>query len=247
MYLRRLLFTMLIILGTIPVISAKEDNPGGFGIKGGIGLSTISFGNPKQVDNVTFKDNNNKWKVGGLLGVSYEKRFGKTFGMDIEALIANKGVKRDFNYDLLGKQGKVIMTGNLFTVDIPVSAKFYLGNNFNFNVGPYFSYIFGGRSKIKSTYDGKTQDKQSNDWYGDSYKDMDGNLPLNRFDFGINAGIEFVTNSGFGIGARVQKGFIDLTNDKYKGTFSEGDGLIFPSDKKFVTNTGFQIYGIVRF
>jgi hypothetical protein len=59
--------------------------------------------------------------------------------------------------------------------------------------------------------------------------------------------LEFVSDGGFGVGARFQKGFRDITNDKYKGSVTEQDGYIFPADDKFVTNTGFQVYGIFRF
>lgn len=228
---------------------ANYANAGGFGVKGGIGMSTISFGNPKDVDDFQFKDNDNKWKVGGLVGISYEAKIGNFFALDIEALLANKGVKREMKYTLpiVNKDGKLTLTGNLFTVDVPVSAKFYIGDNFNVYVGPYFSYILGGKAKAKNVLDGKTEGKESNNWFGDDYKDEDGRLPLNRFDFGANIGLEAITNSGFGIGARFQKGFLDLTNDKYKGTLTDNDGLIFPASSKHVTNTGFQIYGVFRF
>jgi hypothetical protein len=53
---------------------------------------------------------------------------------------------------------------------------------------------------------------------------------------GLNAGVEFVSNGGFGVGARFQQGFMDLTNDDY-----------ITSDNKNVRNTGIQIYGVVRF
>ena len=242
MKLNKLLAVGLVALSMSSISFAKE---GGFGIKGGIGLSTISFGNPKEVGNsgFTFKDNDNKWKVGGLVGLSYEARIGNVFGLDIEADLANKGVQRDLKYTvpITNDEGKLSIKGNLFTLDVPVSAKFYLGDNFNFNAGPYFSYILGGKAKATNVVNGNTQSKESDNWYGDKYKDHNGELPMNRFDFGINAGLEFVSNGGFGIGARVQKGFIDLTNDKYIGS------NIFPTDKKFVTNTGFQIYGIMRF
>ncbi len=243
MRLRKLLIAGLLSLGLTTTTFAK----GGFGLKGGIGISTISFGDPKDLDNLKIKDSNNKWKVGGLVGISYEATVGKIIGIDVEALITNKGVKREIPYTLLAQDGKWTLTGNLYSLDIPLSVKVYLGDNFNFYAGPYFSYIMGGNARSKNTVNDKKTDKQSGNWYGDDYKDINGELPLKRFDFGGHIGLEVITNSGFGVGARVQKGFTDLTNNKYKGALTENDGLIFPADKKHVTNTGFQIYGIFRF
>lgn len=246
MKLQSILFSGLLVLGTISTAHAK-DGEGGFGIKGGIGFSTISFGDPKNTSDFQFKDKNNSWKVGGLVGISYEARIGNVFALDIEADLANKGVKRENKYSILGKDGKLTMKGNLFTLDIPITAKFYLGDHFNLNVGPYFSYIMGGKAKVTNVFDGKTEAKESNNWYGEDYKDNNGELPMNRFDFGANLGLEFVTNSGFGIGARFQKGFLNLANKKYNGAFTDNDGLILPANDKFVTNTGVQLYASFRF
>jgi endo-1,4-beta-D-glucanase Y len=41
---------------------------------------------------------------------------------------------------------------------------------------------------------------------------------------------------------------MDLTNDNFKGTFNPQEGaVLFPSDEKTVTNTGIQIYALIRF
>jgi|GEM_PF-3595035 len=244
---KNILIAGLLTLGTLTFVEAQEENPGGFGLKGGIGISTLSFGDPTDVQDLEFKSSDNSWKIGGMVGITYEKRFGKVFALDIEALFANKGVKREQTFSFANNDGDVKTVGNLFAIDVPLSAKFYLGNNFNIYVGPYASYIVGGTAKSTLSYNGNSVSKETNNWYGDSYKDANGELPLNRFDVGANVGIEFVSNGGFGIGARFQKGFLDLTNDDYRGTYT-GDGYpLFPADNKTVTNTGFQVYGIFRF
>lgn len=207
----------------------KEKNPGGFGLKGGVGFSSLNFGNPDQ----TATDYRNAMKVGGMLGITYEARLGKVFAIDIEALVANKGSQQKI--DLPGDNNKVVIKNNIFTLDVPLSLKLYLGNNFNIYAGPYVSYIFAGRLTSKTTINGKETDKESSDYFSDDVK-LDGEYPLNRFDVGANVGAELVTNGGFGVGARFQKGFLDLTNDDYP-----------LSDGKRVTNTGLQIYGLFRF
>jgi hypothetical protein len=191
-------------LGTVGIASAQND--GGFGLKGGIGLSSLNYGDPKEGDTYSFDDYKNTMKLGGMLGISYEKRFGDLFALDVEALIANKGVKQKADFTILGSKGNLVVSGNLLTVDVPVSAKFYLGNNVNFYVGPYVSYILGGISRTTIEFNDKKETRDSENWYGDGFKDQNGELPLNRLDLGANLGVEFVTNKGFGVGARLQKG-----------------------------------------
>lgn len=215
---------------------ASAQNDGGFGLKGGIGLSTLS------IENQQAKDAKNNLKVGGMLGVTYEKRFGDgTFALDIEALLANKGSQQKatiLNNDLTFKS-------NIITIDVPVSFKIYLGDNFNFYAGPYFSYLLGANLRTESKNGSNTSTNESDNWYDEKLKDDNGNLPLNRFDAGVNVGLEFVTNKGFGLGARLNQGFVDITNDEFRGELLDGR-LILKSDEN-TFNTTLQIYGLIRF
>jgi hypothetical protein len=225
-------------LGTASMVSAQND--GGFGLKGGIGLSTLSL------DNQQAKDAKNNIKLGGMLGVTYEKRFGGGMvALDIEALLANKGSQQKDKGKILGQDYSLTLKNNLITVDVPVSVKLYLGDNFNLYAGPYFSYILGANLKSEFVSNGKKTVDESDNWYGDDFKDANGNLPLNRFDAGINFGLEFVTNGGFGVGARLNQGFLDITNNEYRKVIIPGV-IELNSDKK-TFNTTLQIYGLIRF
>jgi hypothetical protein len=235
MKIKSFLLAGVFSFGTIGLVSAQND--GGFGLKGGIGLSSIN------IDNSSLSDAKNTMKLGGLLGVSYEKRFGDgRFALDIEGLIANKGSQQ--KDEVLNN--KVTLKTNIFTVDVPVSAKIYFGDNFNIYAGPYVSYIFGARlkSEVVNSNGNKTTN-ESDDWFGEEFKDGNGNFPLNRFDAGVNIGLEFVTNKGFGVGARFNQGFMDITNDDYNKVIIPG--IIELNSDKRATNTGIQIYALIRF
>ena len=65
----------------------EMDNPGSFGFKGDVGLTTISF----ETDNAEVQKN--RFKIGGLIGVSYEIRMGKVFALNLEVDLVNKGSK----------------------------------------------------------------------------------------------------------------------------------------------------------
>lgn len=227
-----------LLLGTFGISHAQND--GGFGLKGGVGFHSLN------IDNQSFEDAKNRIKLGGLLGVSYEKRFGDgKFAMDIEALIANKGSEQRDEVKFGNNTLKYSLKTNVFTVDVPISGKFYIGDNFNILFGPYFSYIFGARLKTVVDNNGNKTTDESDDWFDEKFKDDNGNYPLNRFDAGINVGFEFVSNGGFGIGARLNQGFVDITNNNYNKVIIPGV-IVLNSDQKTL-NTGFQVYGLIRF
>jgi hypothetical protein len=208
------------------------DEPGGFGVKGGIGFSTLSF----DKDNAS--DQKNRMKIGGMVGFSYEAFLGKKdkMALDIEALLANKGVQQKSSATILGKDVTTILKTNLYTVDIPVSFKYYPIENFNIYAGPYYSFLAAAQFRTITKIDDDKDKEDGDNWFKEENKDINGEYFMNRHDVGINAGLEFVTDGGFGVGARFQKGFMDLTNDDY-----------LLSDDKRVTNTGIQVYGVIRF
>jgi hypothetical protein len=223
--------------------SSDYSDKSGFRLQGGVGISTLYFKN--QDDN--YDNLKTKIKVGGFAGVGYEKRFGKVFALQPELNYVNKGSKREFTDPPNGGQMSKVKL-NMHMLEVPVLAKFYIGDNFNIYVGPAFSFLLG--AKNKSTFFNpageKIGDDQSVNIMKDKYADADGNHYFNRFDVGLNAGLEFVTNKGFFVGGRIDQGFMDLTNDDYKG-YVGTDAIIFPGDDKWVGNTGVQVMAGFRF
>lgn len=215
------------------ILHAKE-NDGGFGVKGGIGLTTYGY-EDEDATNQT-----NRMKLGGFASIGYEKQIGKVFALDIEAGYANKGFQNVQEYNVLGEKGKFITKFNLHTIELPISAKFYIGDNFNINVGPYAAFYIAGKMSGYKKPDGEKKElilEGQNLFEEDNNpEDADGDKLFNRHDIGANLGLEYVSDKGLGLGARFQKGFVDLTNKKYA-----------IEDNKWVTNTGVQIYAIYRF
>lgn len=214
----------------------------GFRIQGGVGISTLYF----KKDDANYQNLKSKIKVGGFAGIGYEKRFGKVFALQPELNYANKGAKRSYFIPTTNETAKVKM--NMHTLELPVLFKFYLGDNFNIYLGPYASFLLAASSKSKfyNPSDAMTGEDKSVNIMKDHYKDADGNSYFNRFDVGLNAGLEFVTNKGFFIGARINQGFLDLTNDNYKG-YVGSDAVILSGDNRWVGNTGVQAMAGFRF
>ena len=229
LFMKKIILGGLIAFSLMTANQVKAQDRGGFGIKGGVGLTTISF--PKD----EFDDQKNRMKVGGLVGISYEHFFGDHFALDVEALAVNRGSKQ--TWDLPGGN-TAVYKNNIIAIDVPVSAKWYIIDNLNIYVGPYFSTTVAafGKSYTKTEDGDKINEEDSENLFSEDFEDLDGDRYLNRFDVVINAGLEFVTDGGFGVGARFNKGFLDFTNDDW-----------FVGDGKNVTHTGIQIYGVVRF
>ncbi|MCB9034485.1 MAG: PorT family protein [Chitinophagales bacterium] len=235
------LLSLLVIMQLVVFGVKAGDNDGGFGIKGGVGLTSILMGE----DN-SYNDVRNKMKVGGFAAFSYEKRFGDVFALDIEAGYANKGVRTSGTVPLTNE--KLIFKVNTHQVEVPISMKFYIGDNFNINIGPYASFITAARAKLthEDANGDVVDEKKGVNMMSKDYEDADGNNLYNRFDLGANLGLEFISNKGIGVGARINQGFMDLINDDYAGYFGT-DAIIPAGDNKWSANTGIQVYGIFRF
>ncbi|MCB9033014.1 MAG: PorT family protein [Chitinophagales bacterium] len=267
--MKKMILTALTMVSMLTTISAKEGNEtstnegfqqtkmvtatttsyeseplqykSGFGVKGGIGLTSVLIG-----DDNTYNDVRNKMKVGGFAAVSYEKRFTDVFALDVEAGYANKGVRTSGTVPLTSE--KLIFKVNTHQIEVPVSMKFYVGDNFNINFGPYVSFIAAAKAKLihENSNNEVVNETKSVNMMSKDYEDANGNLLFNRVDFGANLGVEYISDKGIGVGARVNQGFRDLINNDYAG-YMGTDAIIPAGDNKWSGNTGIQVYGIFRF
>ena len=242
------LILMMLVMVAVFTVHAKEtgssDNSdkSGFRIHGGVGISTMYF---SDQDN-NYDNLKTKIKVGGFVGAGYEFRIGSVFALQPELNYANKGAKRIFDNPLNSEHVK--LTINMHTLELPILAKFYIGDHFNIYAGPYISYLVAAavKSKFYNTSDVKTSEDKSVNIMKDNYKDVNGNSYFKRFDVGLSAGLEFVTDGGFFVGARINQGFVDLTNNNYNGYVGTG-AIIFKGDNKWVGNTGVQVMAGFKF
>ena len=169
--------------------------------------------------NSTYDNSKNTIKPGGVFGFNYEYRAPKVFGFEIGLNYANRGTQQKLEDAALNRS---FFRLNFHSVELPVIAKFYIGKKkvFNFNVGGFASYAFNVQSRLKVDFKDNTilddQDERVNSVLKDNNnKDVNGNRPFRPFDAGVNVGFEFVSKSGFGVGARVQQGLVDFTNSKF--------------------------------
>jgi hypothetical protein len=86
----------------------------------------------------------------------------------------------------------------------------------------------------KKTSEEHTKNLMKNDTFNPT--DANGNRYIMPWDAGVQGGVEYISDMGLGVGARFQKGLIDITNNK----FALDDG-------KWVTNSSLQIYFVGHF
>jgi hypothetical protein len=184
------------------------------GFTAGFSLNTMGLQQDSRFDN-----SKNTIKPGGVFGFNYEYRAPKVFGFEIGVNYANRGTQQKLEDAALNRS---FFRLNFHSVELPVIAKFYIGKKkvFNFNVGGFASYAFNVQSRLKVDFKDNTilddQDERVNSVLKDNNnKDVNGNRPFRPFDAGVNVGFEFVSKSGFGVGARVQQGLVDFTNSKF--------------------------------
>lgn len=225
--------SLLLVLAGMQTF-AGDNERSGIGFKGGLVMSTV--GNSEE-DASTQKS---RMKLGGFGGLCYERQFGNVVAFELEVMYANLGVniKTDLPLDYTFSQKR-----NFHAMQLPLNLKFYIGDNFNLYVGGYGQYMFAVRDhNVTKDPDGDVtaEERSDNLLKSDVFnsEDADGDKRIMPWDAGVQGGVEFISNMGLGVGARFQKGLIDITNDKF-------DGIL--SDDKWVTNTSLQIYLVGHF
>lgn len=208
-------------------ISEKRDL---FSFMGGIGFATMS--QEKQVEEAK-----NGVKLGGMGGFGYEHRFKKVAAFELNVLYVNKGVQQKFD----NSTGKGYFRFNFHSVEVPMLVKFYVGKKkiFNLYAGGYGSYAFNVQSKTKITnkLNGETEVEKVNNLLSNDKnpKDVNDKRLFRAFDAGVSAGFEFISKSGFGAGARLNKGLLDYTNPKF-----------IVDDGKWITHTNVMFYALIK-
>lgn len=154
------------------------------GIKGGLNLSNLSFG-----DEVT--DNN--MRVGYHFGAYLHLPVSDGFGFQPEVLYSTKGATAQ--YDILFFQGE--NSFNLNYIDVPLIGVFKLGDAAEIHLGPYIGFLMN--SSVDTEGD-----------FGDGEEDLDRDN-FKSVDFGLAGGFA-INFSALQVGARYNYGLQKIEN-----------------------------------
>lgn len=186
----------------------------------------ISTAQEKSEYKLGFKGGINFTNVGTTTGVSNKSLTGVHFGLFAKLPITNSfAVQPELYFTTKGGEltyQNVVVDGtakfNLNYIEIPVLAVFKIFPGFNFQVGPYASYLVSSKVKNVNEVSFNFEDNiQSGDF--------------NKFDTGLMAGFGIDVKS-VEIGVRYNFGLLKVGKDKtYLGT-----NYIFPDGKNSAIN-----------
>lgn len=124
---------ILLFILSVGVLSMNAESPYkhfSWGVKAGLNLSGL------RVDEY-------KIKVGWQAGLAAEYRLSHRFALASELVFSSEGWSKDFRLILdynSGQRGKTSFYKFLYYINVPVFAKFYVSDEFSFDLGPQIGF-----------------------------------------------------------------------------------------------------------
>lgn len=163
--MKKLMMIAFLTLGFGTMIYAQNEATG---IKGGLNLSSLS----------TDGNDDSNLKMGFHAGVFTKIPFTESLSIQPELLYSGKGIKINYDESTIAHGDSKF---NLNYIDVPVKLILNLSEDFEFQLGPYFSYLVNANTETEAEFFGgelDTEDELDRDHF-------------NTFDYGLTAGIGF--------------------------------------------------------
>ena len=197
-----LLVASVILMGV--AVNAQETK---FGVKAGYSLSTLKVDEDQDDLEDRSTDPSHTFYVGGLV----EHKFSDTFGIQGELLYSPLGGKEDYNVSegqLYFREKTKISFGTLL---IPVSAKYFITENFSVALGASFGVILSAKQKtvIDAGIGIPGLELEGDD-------DVDIKSEVNTLNIAPFLGAEFMLENGLFFDARYNYGISDLSKSEGK-------------------------------
>ncbi|MES2748633.1 MAG: porin family protein [Bacteroidota bacterium] len=194
----------VLTLGTSSVLQAQEtvttSNSSGpsFGIKGGVNMSNLYV---KDVDDENVL-------LGFNVGMFVELPVTSSISLQPELSFSTKGSEVTYSNVFAEGTSKFRLT----YIEAPLLLRANITNNFNIHFGPYVAYLVDSKITNESSTGATSEEDINED-------------DLNRFDFGLAAGIG-LQFGGVGIGARYNYGLTTVGKERtvLGETYTSPDG-----------------------
>ena len=174
--MKKLVLTTVLAIFTVVSLSAQTS----FGVKAGVNFSSI---NGDEADSF---DGRTGFHVGGVVDISVSDNF----SVQPEVLYSAQGA--DYSDEMYSGSYK------LDYLNVPVMAKFRVGEGFNVEVGPQFGFLLSAKDEY---------DSSGGDSGEDDVKDY-----TKSVDFSANVGLNYKLESGLNFGARYTIGLSELND-----------------------------------
>lgn len=197
-----------------------------FGIKAGLSYSGL-YG--KEIGYV-FAGNKTDYAPGYHIGVVVDNKIGKNFWLKHELIFNRRITGVQLSDSINGEYGSKLKMSYLELQ--PFNATFHI-KGFQVSAGPYVSALLAAQIQRKDE-NGNTFNDHS--IFGTPDNNESENKYLQKFDFGINAGVEYLLPIGLSIGAKYTHGLTDIF--QYANSYTLGDTK---NDNIKIYNRGFMI------
>ncbi len=164
--MKKIILITILCLGVSSIIYSQNSRTG---IKGGINFSSLS----------TDGNNDKNLKMGLNAGVFTKIPFNDVFAIQPELLYSNKGIKLNYDESAIADGDSKF---NLNYIDLPVKLVFNLSEDFEFQVGPYVSYLLNANIDTNADVLNFFQVNSADEIDRDRF---------NSFDYGLTAGLGF--------------------------------------------------------
>ncbi|MCS6819738.1 MAG: porin family protein [Chitinophagales bacterium] len=184
-----------------------------FGIKAGYSHSNL-YG--KEIDYI-FANNKTEWLPGFHAGLMVNASLNKFLGLKHELLFSMRGARVNLPDSIHGPYSSSLKT---YYLDLyPVSPTFHF-KGFQLYAGPYVSLLTAASIQRKNETGNLFNDRTIFGTPGNRESENE-NKYLQKFDFGIHAGIEYQFQFGLFIGAKYVRGFTDIFQYANSYTFDD--------------------------
>lgn len=216
--MKNILLVIYISMGFHAAIAQQEDstslllnNRVTFGIKAGFTTSNI-YGNDIRY---LSSDGKTTARSGFHIGITANSMISKYFWLKHELLFTQKGADLIQSDNINGSYTSAL---KMYSLDLfPVNLTFHY-KGFQLYAGPSLSILLGATILRKDSTGNNYIDKSP---FGNDTGTGKEAQYLQKFDFGLNAGIEYEFRCGLSIGAKYNRGYTSIIDYANANTFAD--------------------------
>ena len=191
--MKKLSIFIAIMLFGFSTVNAQEIN---FGAKAGVNFASITGDDTDDLDG----------RTSFHIGIVAEIVISDKFSVQPELLYSSQGATSEDSYTEEDINIKEEGTVKLDYINLPIMAKFYVGEGFSLEAGPQIGFLMNSEIEMKLTASGAGVSESIS--VTEDLKDH-----IKGIDFGLNLGVGYKMENGLNFGARYNLGLSDANDD----------------------------------